>query len=126
MNSFRFPLEKVLAWRRSQLEIEESHYRQTLAAVARLDRDRAELEASGIQAEVQVRAWTRLAGADLEAGHAFALCPECTYVSPKTPDLWRTAHRGRTFLYADLRILRPKGPDPGLRRPDPSRDTLEL
>ncbi len=67
MTSFRFPLERVLAWRRTQLEIEQARYRQKVTAVAALDHARAELEASGIQAEVQVREWNRVAGADLAA-----------------------------------------------------------
>jgi hypothetical protein len=67
MTSFRFPLEKVLSWRRTQLEIEQARYRQKVAAVSALDHARAELEASGIQAEVQVRGWNRVAGADLAA-----------------------------------------------------------
>ena len=56
-----------MKWRRTQLEIEEAKYQQRLAAVAALDRARAEMEASGIQAEVQVRAWRPLAGNDLVA-----------------------------------------------------------
>ena len=67
MSRFRFPLERVLAWRRTQLEIEEARYRQKLAAVAELDRRRAELEAAGIQAEVQVRASRLVSGEDLAA-----------------------------------------------------------
>jgi len=71
MTAFRFPLERVLAWRRTQLEMEEARYRQCLDAVAALDHARAELEASGIQAEVQVRAWRPVAGGDLVALGAF-------------------------------------------------------
>ncbi|HEV2445724.1 MAG TPA: hypothetical protein VGS58_07370 [Candidatus Sulfopaludibacter sp.] len=67
MSRFRFPLERVLAWRRTQLEIEEARYQQKLAAVAALDRQRAEMEAAGIQAEVQVRAWKAVSGEDLAA-----------------------------------------------------------
>lgn len=56
-----------MKWRRTQLEIEEAKYQQRLAAVAALDRARAEMEASGIQAEVQVRAWRPVVGNDLVA-----------------------------------------------------------
>jgi hypothetical protein len=69
--TFRFRLEKVLAWRRTQFEIEESRYRQALAGLASLDHARAELEASAIQAEVQVRAWNRVEGSDLAALDGF-------------------------------------------------------
>ena len=67
MKRFSFRLEKALDWRRKQLELEESRYKRQAAALADLDRARAELEASAIRAEVQVRAWTPLAGRDLVA-----------------------------------------------------------
>ncbi len=67
MKAFHFPLEKVLAWRRLQLDLEESRFKRQSAALAALDRTRAELEATAIRAEVQVRAWTPLAGEDLAA-----------------------------------------------------------
>jgi len=71
MKAFRFPLEKVLAWRRVQLEVEENKLRQLYADAARLDRERAGWEAAGIRAEADVREWTSLAGRDLEALAAF-------------------------------------------------------
>ena len=67
MKAFRFPLEKALEWRRKQLELEQTRFRQQAAALAELDRSRAELEATAIRAEVQVRAWNPLAGTDLAA-----------------------------------------------------------
>lgn len=70
MKAFRFPLEKALDWRRIQLELEEARYKQQGAAVAGLDRERAEIEASGVRAETQVREWRPIAGSDLAAlGH---------------------------------------------------------
>lgn len=73
MNSFRFPLQKALDWRRTQLELEEIQFRQALAALAELDRARAELEAAGIRAEVAVRNWNPVAGGDLTALGSFRL-----------------------------------------------------
>ena len=67
MKSFQFPLEKALAWQRLQLEVEESRFKRQSAALAEIDRTRAELEVTSIRAEVQVRAWTPLAGQDLAA-----------------------------------------------------------
>ena len=67
MKSFHFPLERALEWRRGQLELEENRVRRQAAAVAEIDRTRAELEATAIRAEVQVQAWTPLAGQDLAA-----------------------------------------------------------
>lgn len=65
MKAFSFRLEKALDWRRLQLELEENRYRRQAAALADLDRARADLEASAIRAEVQVRTWTPLTGGDL-------------------------------------------------------------
>jgi hypothetical protein len=52
MPSFRFPLDRVLEWRQTR---------------------RAECEASGVKAELQVRAWTQVTGSDLEALGSFRL-----------------------------------------------------
>ena len=73
MTSFRFPLQKVLDWRGTQLELEEIRFKQRLLAVADLDRTRAELEAAGMKAETEVRDWGSLAGGDLAALGSFRL-----------------------------------------------------
>ena len=73
MTSFRFPLQKVLEWRRTQLELEEIQYRLQVSALAELDRQRAELEESAKTAERQVREWDPLAGGDLGALGGFRL-----------------------------------------------------
>ena len=67
MKAFHFSLERALNWRRVQMEIEENQLKQRAAAVAAVDRARAELEAEGVRAELQVRAWTPLTGSDLSA-----------------------------------------------------------
>jgi hypothetical protein len=71
MTTFRFPLKRVLDWRRTQLELEEARFQQQAANLAGLDRARAEIEAEGIRAEVQVREWNPVAGRDLEALSSF-------------------------------------------------------
>jgi hypothetical protein len=73
VKAFRFPLEKALDWRRIQLELEEVRYKQQVGAVAGLDRQRAEVEASGILAEIQVREWRSIAAGDLTALGNFRL-----------------------------------------------------
>jgi hypothetical protein len=73
MKSFRFPLEKALELRRTQLDIEDARYKQQIAALAGLDRQRAEIEASGIRAEVEVREWNPIAAGDLAALGNFRL-----------------------------------------------------
>ena len=73
MKAFRFPLEKALDWRRVQLGLEEVRYKQQVGALAGLDRQRAEVEASGIRAEIQVREWRPIAARDLTALGDFRL-----------------------------------------------------
>jgi hypothetical protein len=51
----------------------EIKFKREAAALAEIDRRRAELEASGIKAELQVRAWTLVTGRDLEALGGFRL-----------------------------------------------------
>lgn len=67
MNAFRFPLERALEWRRRQLEIEENRFKHLAAALAEIDRARADLESTAIRAELQVRGWAPLLGQDLSA-----------------------------------------------------------
>ena len=73
MNAFRFPLQKALELRRKQLELAEARYKQQLAELASLDRLRAETEAAGIRAEIEVRQRTSVSGRDLAALDHFRL-----------------------------------------------------
>ena len=73
MTTFRFPLQKALDWRQSQLELAEARLQQQAAALAALDRARAAVDAEGMRTEVQVREWRPLAGADLAALGSFRL-----------------------------------------------------
>jgi len=73
MNAFRFRLERVLEWRRTQLELEENKFRRETAALSALERTRAELEAAGAQAEAQVRQSRAITGRELAALGEFRL-----------------------------------------------------
>jgi hypothetical protein len=73
MKSFQFPLDKALKWRRIELELEEARYKQQSAELADIDRRRAEVEASRIRAEIQVREWNPVAATELTALGAFRL-----------------------------------------------------
>jgi hypothetical protein len=73
MTSFRFRLDKVLEWRQTELELAELRFRQQAAALSDLDRQRAEIEASGIRAELGVRDWQGVNGRDLAALGSFRL-----------------------------------------------------
>ena len=71
MKSFRFSLDRVLDWRRMQLEIEENRLRQYAAALAAVDRARAELEVQAVSVDAEIRRWTSVAGGDLSALEEF-------------------------------------------------------
>lgn len=67
MTPFRFRLEKVLQLRRKQFELEEAKYQQRTREAAELEAERSRMEAAGIGAETQVRAWSPVTGSDLAA-----------------------------------------------------------
>ncbi len=71
MKAFRFPLERVLAWRRTQVDLEEARMRQHASAVAELDRLRAQLDSEALAAETDLRGRSTLAGEDLAALGSF-------------------------------------------------------
>jgi hypothetical protein len=73
MNAFRFRLERVLEWCRTELELEENKFRREAAALAELDRVWAEWEAAGIKAELQVRQSRTITGRELAALGNFRL-----------------------------------------------------
>ena len=73
MNAFRFPLEKVLGWRRAELDLAELKFQRLTAAVAAVDHALAELETAGIRAEILVRDWSPVCGRDLAALGSFRL-----------------------------------------------------
>jgi len=70
MSAFRFSLQKVLEWRRTQMEVEEARLRQH-AALAELEQLRSNLEAAAFDAESSVREQNEVAGFDLAALEAF-------------------------------------------------------
>jgi hypothetical protein len=73
MTAFHFRLEKVLAWRRTQLELAEMEFRREAAALAELDRTASQLEARSTRTEAEVRHWTPLDGRDLAALSGFRI-----------------------------------------------------
>jgi len=73
MTSFQFPLQRALDWRRTELQLAEARLQQQLAALAELDRARAELAAVGARTEEAVREFNPLAGRDLTALGSFRL-----------------------------------------------------
>jgi hypothetical protein len=64
---FHFPLQTVLEWRQTQLDVEEARLRQRLAALAAVDREQSELASFASRTESDVRSWNPVAGSDLSA-----------------------------------------------------------
>jgi flagellar export protein FliJ len=71
MKAFRFTLERALDWRRTELEQAEIAFKQQTAALAEIDRQRAETETADVLAQMEVRAWRPVSGSDLAALGAF-------------------------------------------------------
>jgi flagellar export protein FliJ len=107
MQPFRFRLEKVLEWRRTQLELEEENYRRHTAVLAEIDRRRAELEASGIAAEQVLRAWNPVSAGELEAlGHfrVHVRAKEIEMLVPRAEAQRRLAAQEAVLLEARRRL----------------------
>ena len=66
MKAFRFRLDRVLDWRRTELEMEETRLKQLRAALATLDRERAALESTRDYAVKAVLARGSVYGSELQ------------------------------------------------------------
>jgi flagellar export protein FliJ len=66
MKAFRFRLDRVLDWRRTEMEMEETRLKQLRAALADLDREKASLESTRDNAAQAVVARGTVDGADLQ------------------------------------------------------------
>jgi flagellar export protein FliJ len=66
MKNFRFRLDRVLDWRRTELEMEETRLKQMHAALAALDREKAALESAREEAGQAVLGSKRVDGAELQ------------------------------------------------------------
>jgi len=69
----RFRLDRVLEWRKTQLDLAEASFKQESAALAELDRLLLDCDAAAVRAQSQVRSWASPTGADLAALDAFRL-----------------------------------------------------
>ena len=66
MKTFQFRLARVLDWRRTELEMEETRLKQLRAAQAALDREKAELESARQNAGRSILARPSVDGAELQ------------------------------------------------------------
>jgi len=71
MTVFRFRLQRVLDWRRTQLDGEEARLKQLAAALEELDRAKLAVKESGRRAQMEVRGFESVCGNDLAALGAF-------------------------------------------------------
>jgi len=71
MQPFRFRLEKVLAWRRTELEVEQYKTRQLAAQMESVEQERNRTLAERTAAEGRLLAASTSDGADLEAHAAY-------------------------------------------------------
>jgi flagellar export protein FliJ len=71
MTGFHFRLDKVLAWRHTELELARGGFQQQAAVLATIDRRRAELKAAATGIEHQLRAAKPIDGSDLAALAAY-------------------------------------------------------
>ena len=72
MQAFHFRLEKVIAWRRTELEIEQYKVRLLCVELERIEQSRARLTAERVVAHHEILRARRIDGADLNA-HAARL-----------------------------------------------------
>lgn len=71
MRRFQFRLERVLGWRRTQLELEEYRLRQLSAEMERIRSEEARLAAERTREEHQLLGRDQCAGEDLAAHSAY-------------------------------------------------------
>jgi flagellar export protein FliJ len=71
MKRFQFRLGRVLDWRRTELDLEESRLKQLHASIALLERERAELEAAGDHASRALLTQAAVDGTELHALSAY-------------------------------------------------------
>ena len=71
MKAFRFRLDRVLDWRRTELDLEESRLKQLHASIAALDRERAALESTRDAAARALLCQVAVDGTELHALSAY-------------------------------------------------------
>lgn len=76
MKAFRFRLDRVLDWRRTELDLEENRLKQLYGAVTALERERAALESAGVEARRQLSVRETVDASDLHALDAFRVAVE--------------------------------------------------
>ena len=108
MKSFRFRLDRVLDWRRTELEMEEDRLRKMHAALAAIDRERAGLESTRDQACRALLARASVDGAELQllSGYRTAVKLQCARLEQQRREREQAAAEQQQRLMAARRKLR--------------------
>jgi flagellar export protein FliJ len=97
---FEFRLQQVLEWREKQLELEDARFKQEAAAIASLDRERAELISAGLQAETQLLSSAAVSGQDLAALAGFR-----QHIQARTREIAARRAEARKRLEAQQKVM---------------------
>lgn len=108
MKSFHFRLDRVLDWRRTELEMEENRLRKMHATLAAIDRERAGLESTCDQACRALLARASVDGAELQllSGYRTAVKLQCARLDQQRREGEKAAAEQQQRLMAARRKLR--------------------
>ena len=108
MHSFRFPLQKALDVRASQLKMEEAKLQQAMGAIAAIDRERDIVIQARASAEKMVRSAAAVPGEDLAALGAFRIRTQVEEkrIAAKRLQAEKTLEERRTVMLEARRRLK--------------------
>jgi len=108
MKIFRFRLDRVLDWRRTELEMEENRLKRLHAALAAIDRERAGLVSACDEASRSVLARATMSGADLQllSGYRAAVKLQCARLDGKRREREQETAAQQEKLLAARRRMR--------------------
>jgi flagellar export protein FliJ len=108
MKSFRFRLDRVLDWRRTELEMEENRLKRMYAGLAAIDQARAGLESARDEASHALLARATVDGAELQllSGYRDAVKLQCARLDQKRRESEQEAAAQQQKLLAVRRRLR--------------------
>jgi len=108
MKTFRFRLDRVLDWRRTELELEETRLKQMHAARIALDREKAALETARDAAGRALIERPNMFGVDLQllSGYNFGVKRQCARLEEKRREVDQAAAKQQQKLLEARRRLR--------------------
>ena len=108
MKTFQFRLDRVLDWRRTELEMEETRLERLHTALAAIDRERAGLESARDQAVRSLMARASVDGAELQllSNYRAAVKSQCARLEQKRREREQETAAQQQKLLAARRRLR--------------------